>query len=211
MAIKSSQVSGTRVFILTTFISPGFSDEGFHSDGIHCESDPLDLPVITSVFCLEAPDSGGETFLIDSRGAFNRYDRIFTPWSRSGEKIVFPPDRQLVRKIVGDHEHEHHEPASSKNDPHDVLFRLTKMLKKIPRLSDSDKALARSLKVQYQNNRFTHWGAKANKTAPQHSSHDAYAASLVGSRIHLENGIRRVGRICTTTGTNLFEAAEEDR
>jgi alpha-ketoglutarate-dependent taurine dioxygenase len=129
----------------------GFYEEGFHSDGIHCERDPLDLPAITSMYCLEAPEKGGETYLVDARGCFER-------------------------------------------------------------LNEEDKQFARTCMIQYQDERFTDWSGKGKKNSSQTQSDSPspYVDRITGTRIHLKDGIRRVGRICTQTQKNMFCEREEN-
>ena len=47
-----------------------FGNEGFHSDGVHNLQDQL--PVLTSMYCVRAPELGGETHFACGRLAFNR-------------------------------------------------------------------------------------------------------------------------------------------
>ena len=47
-----------------------FDNEGYHCDGLHNQQ--TQLPVLTSMYCLRAPRSGGETFFACSRDALAR-------------------------------------------------------------------------------------------------------------------------------------------
>lgn len=46
----------------------GLRNEGFHSDSMHCQQ--FSLPTLTSMYCIEAPTSKGETFFACGRLAF---------------------------------------------------------------------------------------------------------------------------------------------